>query len=215
MKKAFFSLLAVVLVAGAVIVWAGPVHAQTFVLETTHGFVQLLIDKGIIPEALAGKARELASMIEALEGHATTSPATTNSATASSTPQGPLNADKVDVSVSQLIENGSLTYNHLEDVKGLLLLVKNTTDQDITLEAKRHCQVVYRIYDANDKLVYDSSTSNQCQTNERVTYLLPAGETRMFGVDHPESVHALQPGVYRFELEYPGYGKGDLSVTIQ
>lgn len=122
-------------------------------------------------------------------------------------------ADKVQVSVSQLIKYANSEYVEGDDVEGLLLLVENTADAEAVLEAKRKCQVVYRIF-SDEALVYDSATSERCKTDERVSYVLGAGKTRMFEVTHASTTHPLPTGTYRFELEYPGYGGGEKTVTI-
>lgn len=204
MKRPLYLILAVAaLLLGGVVVWAAPLSSTSYALYTPSGFVDLLVTRGLIPEGLAPKARSLAALL-------------TRNAPAAHPSQAPMNADKVKVSVSQLIEHGTLTYNRFEDIKGLLLLVQNTTNERITLEARRKCQVVYRVYDAEGALVYDGATSERCRTStEQVTYDLEAGQTRMFQIVHAQSTHELPPGTYRFEIEYPGYGQGDLTVTVQ
>ncbi len=197
-------LLALTLFIGLLAVGSVAYAAQTYHLYTLDGFVEHLIERGVIPQSLAPKARELAAFIGKAED-------VQQDAVASQTP----NADKVEVTVSQLIEQGTRTYAQGADVKGLLLLVKSKATSTVELAAKRKCQVVYRIYDENDSLVYDSATSEQCKTTDRVTWVLGQGQTRMFQVSHPATVHPLAAGVYRFELEYPGYGKGELEVTVE
>lgn len=204
MRRPFYLLLAIaILFFGGVVVWAAPLSSVPYALYTPNGFVDMLVTRGIIPESLAPKARAIASML-------TRTPATPE------TSQAPMNADKVKVRVSQLIERGTRTFNRFEDIKGLLLLVQNTTNERITLEARRKCQVVYRVYDTEGSLVYDSATGERCRAStEHVTYSLEAGQTRMFQISHAQSTHELPPGMYRFEIDYPGYGQGDLTVTIE
>jgi hypothetical protein len=194
--------LCVFTVSCAVVVHASGI-GKTYTLYTVPGFVDALIARGIIPEAAAGKARTLMRMVLQSEEQANPQPT------------GALNADKVRVTVSQLIEQSDLTFDARMDIKGPILLVKNTTKEKITLEAKRHCQVVYRIYDTKDVLLYDSATSKKCTTDEKVTYPLDAEQTRMFGIMHRTSDYALTSGSYRFHIEYPGYGEGDLTVRIK
>lgn len=200
MKKILTVLVIVLLLAGV----SGVVYAQTHTLYTTTGFVEMLIARGIVPQALAEKARSFASAISRVED-------VQNSAEA----PGAQNADNVEVSVSQLIEFSSLTFDAGSDVRGLLLVVKNPTTEVLTLEAKRGCQVQYKIYNRDDQELYDSSTTEACQTEEKVTWKLQPGQVRMFPVSHSALAYPLEPGTYRFELEYPGYGKGDRTVTIQ
>jgi len=204
MRKPFYLGLAVAtLLLGGVVVWAAPLSSVPYALYTPSGFVDMLVARGLIPEGIAPRARSLAALF-------------TRSVPAAHPSQAPMNADKVKVSVSQLIEHGMLTYNRFEDIRGLLLLVQNTTNDHVTLEARRKCQVVYRVYDVEGALVYDSATSERCRTStEQVTYDLEAGQTRMFQISHAQSTHELPPGTYRFEIEYPGYGQGDLTVTVQ
>jgi|GEM_PF-3549487 len=203
--------LSLTLAVGVVV--AVPAYAGTLQLHTVHSFVETLIARGIIPESVANKAREFVSMISHADQAQTAAPAAQMPYVQN--PEPGMNKENVSIKVSQLIEHADRTYNKFEDVSGLLLLVTNTSDASVMLEAKRHCQVVYRIYDAHDTLVYDSSTSDVCQGKEHVQYQLPAGKTRMFEITHAEKAHHLDPGTYRFELVYPGYGTGDLQVTIR
>lgn len=121
----------------------------------------------------------------------------------------------VSVNVSQLIAFSHLTFTEGEDVQGPLLIVTNQTDATLTLGARRQCQVTYKIFDERNTLLFDSASSTpMCASGEHVTYLLPAHETRMFEVRHHDSAYHLVPGTYRFELDYPEYGMGNLTVTI-
>jgi hypothetical protein len=51
-------------------------------------------------------------------------------------------------------------------------------------------------------------------TTNQVTYALGAGQVRMFPMRHRSTDYTLPAGTYRFELEYPGYGKGDVTITV-
>ena len=174
-------------------------YGATHQLYTSYGFINLLISKGIILESKTEKARELLNLIEKKESVAGTV----------------TSKDGIEVSVSQYIEHGDLTYTRFENIEGLLLAVKNTSDKAQMLTAKRGCQVVYRIYDSTDALVYSSSDEKVCQTSEKVTYVLTAGKTRIFPITHAQNKFALQQGTYRIEIEYPGYGKGVVTVTVK
>lgn len=181
--------------------WASPAYGGAFELYTINSFVNLLIEKGIIPEREADTAHELADIIKQVEGF-------TESASAR-------NADKVTVRVSQDIEQANLEFAFGTDIEGMLLLVQNTTTELVQLEAKRGCQVVYRIYDEAGTLLYDSAQSEVCQTDEKVTYMLEGDQFRMFPITHREEDLNLERGVYRFEVTYPGYGQGERVVTVQ
>lgn len=179
---------------------ATQVTGATFTLHSISSFIDLLIAKGIITEENATRGRELAERIQKAEKEDEDSAK---------------DSDMLEVSVSQYIEQGALTFNKFEAVQGLLLMVTNKSEEPMTLEAKRKCQVVYRIYNESDTLLYNSAEEKACKTTEKVTYVLGAGDTRIFPIRHVLNRYALQPGEYRFELEYPGYGKGDRTVTIR
>lgn len=196
MKKTILS-LAIILV---VFVGVGTTVAYASGSLSFVSLVERLIEVGIIPEQKAQEALAAAVRLEPYREQETTSEV--------------MNAQKVDVVVSQLIEHSDLSYKENEPIKGLLLLVKNTTTDATVLEAKRGCQVVYQIYDEDDELVYDGAASERCQTDEKVTYLLEGNDTRMFSVSHDSALAPLPVGAYRFELEYPGYGSGEKTVTI-
>jgi hypothetical protein len=172
---------------------------MTVELYTVQGFVEMLINKGLVPAPLADKARELARMITAAD---------------TATPEHATTTPMIEVRASQLIQHANLEFSPFEDVTGLVLLVKNTGPEAQTMVSNRFCEVVYRIYHG-DTLLYDSSTQKKCASGEEVTYQLLAGQTRMFELTHAESVYQLQKGIYRFELDYPRYGKDDLVVTIE
>lgn len=202
MKKLTAFVIVGVLAVTAV---TGVVYAQTIRLYTLNGFTEMLIARNLVPASLAEKARELSNMVSRIDDAEDQAPV----------PVGAKNSDKVTVSVSQLIEHANLEFKVGENIEGLLLIVKNNTASTTELEAKRRCQVVYRIYSADDVLLYDSATGEKCVTDEKVTYLLNAQQTRMFPINHAASTFGLSSGTYRFVLEYPGYGKGERTVTIR
>ncbi len=177
------------------------VNASYLKIYTVSGFINMLVEKGIIPENKIEKAKEISQMAEALE-----SVESSNTA---------LNSDKVSVSVNQLIEHADLKYNAYTDITGLLLLVKNTSDEDIFLEAKRGCQVVYTIINSAGNVVYTNKDTKVCKTNEKVRYLLRAGKTRMFQINHKRDDKRLGRGVYTVKMEYPGYGGGEKIITVE
>jgi hypothetical protein len=186
-------------VALTLLVVALPAYGGTFQLYTISGFVDTLIERGIIPENMATKARELAAVVRVVDDVRM--------------PDVP-DQEHLDVSVSQLIQYASRTYEEGEDVRGLVLLATNTHTEDVYPSARRGCQVVYRIY-KDDVLEYDSATRNACATDEEVTYRLAPGQTRMFEVSHPALAHPLSSGTYRIVLEYPGYGSGEREITVE
>ncbi len=186
---------------------AGFVSAATLASSDPHwytpmGFVELLIERNIITANYAERARSYARLFSKSAPSADVS-----------TP-GMRDADKVRVTTSQLIRYSNLEFAVGEEIQGLLLLVENSSSTDAILEAKRKCQVTYRIFSDTETLVYDSATEERCKTDERVTYLLGAGQTRMFEIKHATSTLALPAGEYTFTLEYPGYGGGDKKVTV-
>lgn len=193
-SKSFFALV----IAG-VLMWGVTVYAQTTELYTIPGFIDLLVKKGIISPENQAKANQLVALLARKEGGIPTA----------------INADKVSVAVSQLIEYGTGEYREGADVQGLLLVVTNNTDGKVDLEAVRKCQVTYRIYSDKNKLLYDYSEVNpNCKGPEKVTYALEAHKSRMFEVRHKISEYPLSPGTYRFELQYPGYGKGTRIINV-
>jgi hypothetical protein len=191
--------VAVILLTGIV---TTSVYGAEHALYTTSGFIDLLISKGIIPEEKVTKARELLTFVVRSEKK-------------EEIQIEKMNADKVEVTVSQYIENGELTYNAFEDIEGLLLMVKNTTSEGLVLEAVRNCQVTYRIYDVTDTLLFDSGENEKCKVAEKVTYMLAAGKSRIFEVKHTQNEYSLSAGTYTFEIEYAGYGKGEKEITVR
>jgi hypothetical protein len=186
MKKVLLVAVVALLLVGT----TGVVYAKTYHLFTMHGFVEELISRGVIPSILADKARELAraaQTVEDIQEEKDTAP----------------NAEHVSVSASQLIEYGTRTYAEGDDIQGLLLLVKSNHDEMVALTAKRKCQVVYAIFNADDEKVYDSSAEPHCVDAETVTWYLKPGDTRMFRVEHAH------------EITYPGYGSDTRTVTVQ
>jgi hypothetical protein len=194
--------LVVFMLSCAVLVHASPL-GQTYTLHSIQSFTELLIERGIVPGNVAPKAREYARMLSLSDSGDV------------DTRKGALNANKVEVSVSQLIDNANLVFERGDDIKGPLLMVKNISAETVTLEAKRNCQIIYRLYTETDTLVYDSASSKVCKEATQITYALDAGKTRMFPVRHPKTEYALTRGTYRLEIEYPGYGKGERSITVQ
>lgn len=201
-KNAFITTLGATLSALVLIVVALPAYGATFQLYTLHGFVESLIERGIVPEHMAGKARELANAIQVIDDVHSEEAVVPDH-------------EHVRVSVSQLIEHASRTYRAGGTIDGLLLLATNEHTEDIYPSALRGCQVVYRIYDTDETLLYDRSTATSCKTEEEVRYRLAPGQTRMFEVRHTSGLHPLAPGTYTFVLEYPGYGSGSLEVTVE
>ncbi|HCC04946.1 TPA: hypothetical protein DEP58_01405 [Patescibacteria group bacterium] len=203
MKKRKQTIVRIALCAvfiSATLFTAPQVYGATHQLYTTYGFIDLLISRGIIATQQVERAREMGAVIMKTEKSET-----------SSNPS----PEDITVSVSQFIEHGNLTYNMFENIEGLLLTVKNNGSKAHTLDAKRQCQVVYRIYDEEDSLVYDYADESKCQTSEKVSYILEAGATRIFPITHDVGKYALKSGKYRFEVEYPGYGKGERVVTVK
>ncbi|KKS28198.1 MAG: hypothetical protein UV60_C0019G0008 [Parcubacteria group bacterium GW2011_GWA2_43_11] len=199
-KKIIVHLVLYTVFVSATLFTAPQAYGATHQLYTTYGFIDLLISRGIIATQQVERAREMGAIIMKTEKSETLSKPST---------------EDITVSVSQFIEHGDLTYTRFEDIEGLLLTVKNISEKSQTLTAKRKCQVVYYIYNDTDKLVYNSADETVCQTNEKVSYVLEAGKTRIFPITHKQNKFALQQGTYRFEIEYPEYGKGEVTVTVQ
>jgi hypothetical protein len=177
-------------------------NVATFHLVSMSGFVESLIAKDIISSDMSARARALVRMVEAgtVQIHKVIHTR---------------NADSVEVHVSRLIQYAGGDTTEGNDIEGLLLITKNTTSKPVELEAKRGCQVVYRIYSTeNDTLLYDSASEDRCVTKEKVTYYIEAGKVRMFEINHRNKDFPLTAGAYRFVLEYPGYGKGERIVNV-
>ena len=200
MKKIGYILLIVIVSAIGATFFVKNVQAAKVQLFTLTGFIDELIEKGIIDQKEESKAREIVSMIANIEKD--------------EVPEALMNAGNVEVKVSQLIENSNRTYNRFENIEGIILLVENISDTQIELEAKRRCQVVYRIKNDEGDVLYDSRNKEKCQTNEKGTFLLNPGQTRMFKVEHEVREYELTEGQYTFEIEFPGYGGGEKVVTI-
>lgn len=196
MSKVYLWIGAALLLVGV----CGATVTYAFEGSGAKGLIEFLIAKNIIPADKAEQARMFAEKLDnvtTLEQHA------------SSTPKF------ATVKVSQLIAFSHRTFNEGDEVQGLLLTVTNESDTTQTFEARRKCQVTYKIFDQSNALVFDSASSTPvCTSGERVTYLMPPHVTRMFEIRHKDSAYHLKPGVYRFELDYPEYGRGDLTVTI-
>jgi hypothetical protein len=195
--RAYLSVLAAIC-ATFLLAVALPAYGGTVELYTLRGFVDMLIEKNIVPVDMAEKARELASFISSAESVVH--------------PRAPY-ADAIDVSASQLIEYSFRTYEQGDEVRGIILLAENTTQQDVYPTAVRGCQITYRIFNG-DEIVYDSATKHSCATDEVVSYRLAPGQTRMFEVRHKNIDYPLDRGLYRMEISYPGYGKGTRTFEV-
>jgi hypothetical protein len=196
MKKRVYAgtVAALLLIAGSV-AWASPT-------EQYGNLVDMLIERGIIPAASAEKARELVAALGLIEEQ-------------QELPTEVQNADLVTVFATQDIEYGTRTYSYGDDIKGLMLVVKNETEEAVMLDARRQCQVSYKIFNEENTLLYDSADEEICTAGERVTYLLPNGKARMLPVTHKDDTYRLEQGTYTFLLEYPGYGSGERTVTVE
>lgn len=195
-KKTFLYVLAALILLGGV---GGAYVASADGGSRMTAFVEMLIEKGIIPSSEAVRAR---SLVAFLTGNSQKIPST-------------LNAEHVAVEVSQYIAYANRTYKEGEPVEGLLLRVRNTSTSTIDLEGRRKCHVSYKIW-TNDRtlMLYDSATTSACQSGERVRFYLDALGHRTFPITHTSDTYHLKPGSYIFELEYPEYGKGERTVTI-
>lgn len=173
-------------------------YAQTFELYTLSGFLKILFEKDLIAEDKMEHARELVVMLEGRDTyiHNTSS-------------------QKITVQASQYIEHANLTFTTLQDVQGLVLVVKNTGNQKKQLYANKTCPITYDIYDEENKQVFTSTSLARCSSNKEVRYTLDAGENRLYEVGHKQKDFQLHKGVYRFVLSYPNYGSGEREVTIQ
>jgi len=158
--------------------------------EYLRNAVEQLIDSGIIPANMAARAR--------LAVANNTTPETTD----------------VTVSVHELIQYSPLEFQERRDVRGIVLLAENSDTAPATLTRTRQCNIVYRIYDDTGTMLYDHSQSNRCLYGPDVAYVLEPNQQAMFEVIHKKEDYPLTPGTYRFEVEYPGYGKGEREVTI-
>ena len=201
-KNAFITTVGAGFSALVLLLVALPAYGGTFESYTVRDFVELLIERGIVPGDMAPKARDIATAIQHMDDVRSEE---------ASVPDH----EHIRVSVSQLIEHASRTYRAGGTIDGLLLLATNEHTEDIYPSALRGCQVIYRIYDTNDVLLYDRFTATSCKTEEKVRYRLAPGQTRMFEVRHEPGFDPLSPGSYTFGLEYPGYGAGNVNVTIE
>lgn len=174
--------------------------SATYSLHTVSSFVDLLISRGIIPGDRAAQARVYANAVERI--HAARG-------------SGIDTATELSISASQLIEYSKLSFGRFEDIKGLVLLVRNTGADDSELVHRQACPVTYRIYDETGSEIFDSGDDIRCGSPETARYVLGAGQTRMFEVEHRHRDRALHPGVYRFELRYAAYGSDVRTVTIR
>ena len=199
MKKLFF-VLVMACVMGGVVAFPGAAHANTFSLYTMEGFVEMLIKSGIIDARAQDRARDIVRALERIEAQ--------NGAPL------PKEAPAVSVRVSQYIEHAGRTYSRSSDIEGLLLLVKNESDEPVTLYAYRGCHIVYTI-SKDGEVIYDSQTTPACKAKERVSYILNARDTRMFEMIHRRTDRALQKGEYEIEITYPGYGSGKTVIEVR
>ncbi len=184
--KSIFTLIQVLFLFGLLSV---PQQSEAFTLYTNDGFIDKLISLGIIAPEKADEAREAIRNAERDNG--------------------------IEVAVSQYIEHGDLTYGRFEDITGLVLTVKNTSERTEQVRTLRKCDVTYAIYNDEDILLYDSSKKMACKQRELVQYALTPGETRMYEVTHKQSLYQLPKGEYRFVLELKGYGKGERVITVK
>lgn len=177
----------------AVTVLVGVLAAHQAEAISFRGFVDLLIEKGIIKGDKVEVAKKAADAVEQAEKYP--------------------NSTVVNVEVSQFIQFANREYEEGMDIEGLIMTVTNPTDRPIMLTARRRCAVSYKIHDEGE-VVYDSAKTEACTTGETVMYRLEALQPRIFRVVHPDSEFHLEPGKYKFEIEYPGYGKGWREITI-
>ena len=63
----------------------------------------------------------------------------------------------LELTVSQKIQYSPRTYTQAEDVRGLLVLMKNTTNKPIAYGENSECFVQYRIYNSAWRLVYNNA----------------------------------------------------------
>lgn len=174
--------------------------SATYTLYTVSGFIDLLVEQGIIPSERAAQARMYGMLVErsqavrAGQDHV---------------------ASGLEISASQLIEYSKLSFGRFEDIKGLVLLVRNLGEAPVVLEHVQACPVTYRIIDAADAVLYDSAQQPACKSDEFVGYQLEAGESRMFELEHRHRERALTPGTYQFEMQYGQYGSDTRTVTIR
>jgi hypothetical protein len=159
----------------------------------------MLIEKDIVPAHMADKARELVSFISDAEPIVE--------------PRTPYK-DVVEVSVSQLIEHSFRKYDRGDEIRGIILLAENTSDQDIYPTAVRNCQITYQIFQG-EAMLYDSASKRACEAQEMVSYRLGPGQSRMFEVRHTQLEYSLDRGEYRMRISYPGYGEGTRTFTVE
>lgn len=155
--------------------------------EQVRSFVETLIERGIIPEAMAARARLVVGNM----------PQSTN----------------VTVTVQELIQHSPLKVQQGEAIRGIVLLAENTGESSETLQYKEGCGILYRIF-AGEELVYDHGAHESCMNALQVRYVLEPTQSVMFEVVHTPERHELAPGTYRIDVEYPGYGGGEKYVTV-
>jgi len=180
------------------LVVAVPVYGETIQRYSLQNFVELLIERNIIPETMFDKARQLVAIINVIEPAEVTKPY----------------ANDITVSISQLIEHSFRRYAEGATIQGIILLAENTSTEDVFPTAVRNCQITYQIFEG-DTMLYDSGTKRACREQELVSYRLGPGQTRMFEVRHTQLDYRLPRGEYRMHISYPGYGEGSKTFVVE
>ncbi len=201
-KKLCIGVVAIMIIFGGLFVAQ---KAEAFSLQE---FVTTLVERGIISSEREEAARTLARFF----GDVATPAGSGQPAIEPSRP----NTEHISVQASQLIEYASRTYAEGEHIRGLLLNVRNTHTAPIQLFGRAQCHVSYRILSADDRSsLYNSAEHEPCTSGEESSYMLGAGDTRMFEIRHAHETHPLPEGEYVMVMEYPGYGEGELVVTVK
>ncbi len=197
-RNIFLSLLVALLLLGGV---GGAYIASAEGSTRTAAFIEMLIKKGIIPQNRAERARALADFLLGTKKEDARA----------------MNAEHVAVDVSQYIAHANRVYKEGDPIEGLLLRVRNTSTSTIDLEGRRKCHMSYKILtEDRARVLYDSAASSTiCQSGERVHYYIEPGGHRTFPLTHAPDAYRLPRGTYIFELEYPEYGKGERTITVE
>jgi hypothetical protein len=169
-------------------------YARTLELYTLTGFVEILIEAGVIPDAKVSKAYELTALLKQYQ----------------KTPR----VQGIDVTATQYIEYGTRTYNQFEDIEGLVLRVTNKSDTSTSVLRDTNCPVLYTIYNGTEAL-YTNKSEEHCASRMQSQYILEPEASRIFEVTHPMSVYQLPKGTYRFDMQYLNYGSDSVTVTIK
>lgn len=193
--------IALTLVLVAVLLGSGVLYVRAYASEDLREFVALLIVKGVIAPSQADRAYSFVDIIAGASKE-------------TDEEEGVLNADKVSIAASQLIQFGNREYAQGEDIRGMVLNVTNTTDEVISLEGRRRCILSYKIY-KGDEMLFDSAQHEPCTGTERVTYQMEGKQTRILEMIHKADALALDAGSYKVVLEYPGYGVGEREFTVK